>query len=218
MDFIKEREDIRKFRQTLLNEATPSPEKRSILWTLGHIGAHENGMRLILETSLIKEIVDMAENSQVLSLRGTCIYIIGMMCRTSIGRREIQKHNWIFSKSQLASGIVSVCLPRDPRNLFKVDSGPFKGSITCQKQVVQNIKEIKKDLELSKEEQEVLDQIGNLINGVTWQQAYNDLQKQQEKNPKMFLNPRLFEHTVLLLSVYNRIQPKTRKFIFNLFD
>lgn len=45
-----------------------------------------------------------------------------------------------------------------------------------------------------------------------------DLQKAQEKNPKAFLNPRLFEHVALYLSVYNRMQPKTRKFIFNLFD
>jgi rapamycin-insensitive companion of mTOR len=80
-------------------------------------------MRLILETSLVKDIIEMAEHAQILSLRGTCIYIIGMMCRTSIGRREIQKHNWLFSKSQVASGAVSVCLPRDPKNLFKVETG-----------------------------------------------------------------------------------------------
>jgi hypothetical protein len=46
-------------------------------------------MKLILETSLVKDIIDMAENAMILSLRGTCIYIIGMMCKTSIGRREI---------------------------------------------------------------------------------------------------------------------------------
>lgn len=80
------------------------------------------------------------------------------------------------------------------------------------------MREIKQELELSKEEHEVLDLIGNLINGVTWQQAYNDLQKVQERDSAMFLNPRLFEHTILLLSVYNRLQPKTRKFIYNLFD
>ena len=132
-------------------------------------------MRLILETSLVKDIIDMAENAQILSLRGTCIYIIGMMCRTSVGRREIQKHNWLFSKSQVASGAVSVCLPRDPKNLFKVETGQFEGSITFQKKMMDNVMGIKEKLPLSKEEQDVLNLIGNLINGVTWQQAYNDL-------------------------------------------
>jgi len=80
---------------------------------------------------------------------------------------------------------------------------------------------LKEKLPLTKEEQDVLNLIGNLINGVTWQQAYTDLQniqKAQEKNPKTFMNPRLFEHVVMYLSMYNRLQPKTRKFIFNLFD
>jgi rapamycin-insensitive companion of mTOR len=72
-----------------MNPNTSSQEKRSILWSLGHIGSHENGMKLILKTSLVKDIIDMAENAQILSLRGTCIYIIGMMCRTHYGRREI---------------------------------------------------------------------------------------------------------------------------------
>jgi len=218
-EYIRELGQIKEFREKLMEEGTSSQEKRSILWTLGHIGAHENGFRLIMESgSLLKDIIEMAENAQILSLRGTCIYIIGMMCRTSMGRREIQKNNWIFSKSQLASGIVSVCLPRDPRNLFKIDNLPYKGSITSNLSVVQNMREIKIELELNKEEQDVLDLIGNLINGVTWQQAHNDLQKVQEKNQKMFMNPKLFEHTILYLSIYNRLQPKTRKFIYNLFD
>jgi rapamycin-insensitive companion of mTOR len=98
-ELIRQRSDVQEFRTKLLLEATPSQEKRSILWTLGHIGAEENGMKLLLETSVVKDIIEMAENSQILSLRGTCIYTIGMMCRTPIGRREIQKHNWLFSKS-----------------------------------------------------------------------------------------------------------------------
>ena len=62
-ELIRKRDDIRQFREKLLNEGTSSQEKRSILWTLGNIGAHENGMKLILETPLVKEIIDMAENS-----------------------------------------------------------------------------------------------------------------------------------------------------------
>ena len=123
----------------------------------------------------MKDIIDMAENAQILSLRGTCIYIIGMMCRTSIGRKDIQKHNWLFSKSQVASGAVSVCLPRDPRKMFKVETGAYQGSITLQKDFLKNVKDIKTKLPLNKEEEEILNMIGNLINGVTWQQAFSDL-------------------------------------------
>lgn len=80
---------MKDYHQKLLDPKTDMKDKKSILWTLGHIGAHDNGISLIKETSLIKDIVEMAENSSVLSLRGTCIYIIGMMCRTRAGRREV---------------------------------------------------------------------------------------------------------------------------------
>lgn len=78
--------------------------------------------------------------------------------------------------------------------------------------------DIREKLPLNKEEEEILNLIGNLINGVVWNQNYSDLQKEQEKNPQAFLNPKLFEHVCLYLSVYNRFQPKSRKFVLNLFD
>jgi hypothetical protein len=77
----------------------------------------------------------------------------------------------------VASGSVSVSLPRNPKNLFKVETDSFQGSITCQAEVFKNMKELKMNLPLTKEEDEILLLIGNLINGVTWQQAYNDLSK-----------------------------------------
>ena len=65
----------------------------------------------------------MAENSEILSLRGTCIYTIGMICKTKIGRSEVQKHNWIYSQSQVVCSSDTVCLPRDPKKLFQVNGG-----------------------------------------------------------------------------------------------
>jgi hypothetical protein len=62
-----------------------------------------------------------------------------------------------------------VCLPRNPSRLFHVDSGQFQGSIVCQKNIVKCMKDIKNSIPLNKEEQEILDLIGSLINGVTWQ-------------------------------------------------
>lgn len=77
---------------------------------------------------------------------------------------------------------------------------------------------MKIELPLNREEQETLDLIGMLINGVTWKQAYNDLTRSQEKQNNKFMNPKLFEHVILYLSTYPQLQPKNRKFIFNLFD
>jgi len=48
-------------------------------------------------------------------------------------------------------------------------------SVKHQEKLIKNMKEIKKEIPLSKEEQEVLDLIGASINGVTWENAIKDL-------------------------------------------
>jgi rapamycin-insensitive companion of mTOR len=37
----------------------------------------------------------MAEKNDVLSLRGTCLYILNMICTTSTGRKELERFSWI---------------------------------------------------------------------------------------------------------------------------
>jgi hypothetical protein len=72
-------------------------------------------------------------------------------------------------------------------------------------------------LPLTKEEGEITKLIGNLINGVTEMKALEDLRNLLQKQKQTFMNPKIFEHVLVLLSVY-RFKPKARKFIFNMFE
>jgi rapamycin-insensitive companion of mTOR len=110
---------VQDFRAQLLSSAIGLTEKRAVLWALGHIGSNEYGIKLILENDLVQPIVNLAENAEFLSLRGTCIYVIGMFCNTKDGKREVRKHNWIASETR---GMSTVCLPKVPKMLFNVSS------------------------------------------------------------------------------------------------
>ena len=50
--------------------------KRAALWTIGHIGSSEYGFKLIQEADILKIIVDLAENAEILSIRGLVIEIL----------------------------------------------------------------------------------------------------------------------------------------------
>ena len=50
--------------------------KRAALWTIGHIGSSEYGFQLIQEADILKIIVDLAENAEILSIRGLVIEIL----------------------------------------------------------------------------------------------------------------------------------------------
>ena len=47
---------------------------------------------MIKELDLIKDLVDIAEKHAVLSLRGTCLYTLNMICTTNIGRKELERY------------------------------------------------------------------------------------------------------------------------------
>jgi rapamycin-insensitive companion of mTOR len=131
-EYLKKSNHLDRFRTEILSPDSTLIQKRAALWALGHIGANENGIRLIIEADLVQPIIHLAESADFLSLRGTCIYIIGMLSNTQSGKHAIVKYDWIASKTK---GINSVCLPRDPRTLFTINEYTFEGSITTEPKV-----------------------------------------------------------------------------------
>jgi rapamycin-insensitive companion of mTOR len=213
-EYLRQSKHLEKFRQDILSTDTPLVAKRAALWALGHIGANELGIRLIIDADLIQPIINLAENADFLSLRGTCIYIIGMLSNTNNGKHAIQKYDWIASRTK---GINSVCLPRDPRTLFTINEYKFEGSITTDPAVNAAFKCLNSQIPLNDEEKDIIKNICNLLNSVYEVQAISELRKKSETKPELFQNPKVFEHVLLLLEVY-RFRPKGRKFIFNLFE
>lgn len=43
---------------------------KAVLWALGNIGATKNGLPFLEEEDVVKDIVEMAESSDILSLKG----------------------------------------------------------------------------------------------------------------------------------------------------
>lgn len=88
-DFLRQSKHIEYFKRDINSKETHMQVRRAALWAIGHIGSSENGIKLILEQELVQPLIKVAENSEYLSLRGTCIYIIGMLSNTTIGRQAI---------------------------------------------------------------------------------------------------------------------------------
>lgn len=88
-NFLRESKHLEIFRRDILSPENNVIQKRAALWALGHIGANDYGIKLIIDYDLIQPIINLAENADFLSLRGTCIYIIGMLSNTTSGKIAI---------------------------------------------------------------------------------------------------------------------------------
>jgi len=69
--------------------------KRAALWAIGNICYSKEGIKKVKDMKLIDHLVPLAEQSEILSLRGTCLYILNMISNTEQGRIELEKQEWI---------------------------------------------------------------------------------------------------------------------------
>ncbi|XP_029941324.1 rapamycin-insensitive companion of mTOR-like [Salarias fasciatus] len=67
---------------------------KAALWALGHIGSSNWGVKLLQEDGLIPDLVSLAHHCEVLSVRGTCVYVLGLISKTWQGCDSLKQHGW----------------------------------------------------------------------------------------------------------------------------
>ncbi|KAM3874200.1 rapamycin-insensitive companion of mTOR-like [Diretmus argenteus] len=67
---------------------------KASLWALGNIGSSTWGLNLLLEEGVILDIVALAQHCEVLSIRGTCLYVLGLISKTRQGCEALKQQGW----------------------------------------------------------------------------------------------------------------------------
>ncbi|XP_050401999.1 rapamycin-insensitive companion of mTOR [Patella vulgata] len=67
---------------------------KTALWAVGNIGTSSYGVAWLDEESVIPEIIKLAEESGVFSIRGTAFYVLGLVASTRTGVNILSKFGW----------------------------------------------------------------------------------------------------------------------------
>uniref|UniRef100_A0A8C5FLC2 Uncharacterized protein n=1 Tax=Gadus morhua TaxID=8049 RepID=A0A8C5FLC2_GADMO len=67
---------------------------KAALWALANIGSSNWGLNLLQEENVIPDILAMAQHCEVLSIRGTCVYVLGVISKTRQGCEVLKQHGW----------------------------------------------------------------------------------------------------------------------------
>jgi len=67
---------------------------KAAVWALGHIGSSLGGLNLLLKEEVLGDLMDMAEECPVLSIRGTCFYALCLIARTPHGADILLEEGW----------------------------------------------------------------------------------------------------------------------------
>jgi hypothetical protein len=92
---------------------------KGCLWAVGNVGSMELGAPFLEHSDVVKWIVKIAETSEVMSLRGTAFYVLGLISRSLHGQEILLEFGWdgVVNESGEALGF---CLPLDFKKLFMV--------------------------------------------------------------------------------------------------
>ncbi|RWS26243.1 rapamycin-insensitive companion of mTOR-like isoform X1 [Leptotrombidium deliense] len=69
-------------------------ELKASLWAVGHVASTSLGFDLIKDHEIIQFIISLAAQAPVLSLRGVCFYVLGLIGSTSDGADYLKEFGW----------------------------------------------------------------------------------------------------------------------------
>ncbi|KAM8793503.1 rapamycin-insensitive companion of mTOR-like [Eudromia elegans] len=81
-------------RSPMLDKWEGIKQLKAALWALGNIGSSNWGLNLLQEENVIPDIMALAQHCEVLSIRGTCVYVLGLIAKTKQGCDILKHHNW----------------------------------------------------------------------------------------------------------------------------
>ncbi|TFY70661.1 hypothetical protein EVG20_g2351 [Dentipellis fragilis] len=182
---------------------------KSILWTVGNIGSTTGGLRFLEEEEIIPVILEIAEQSLVLSVRGTCFFVLGLISSTPQGAEILDDYHWEATLSPLGLP-TGLCIPVDIEKFVSIPPWEPASCIESDHRLIPPT---------SQAELEVLTAISNLSNTVIANTASRTLSKLKSKSEykTVFSSPAVFFRALDLISSSHYRLP-VRRYIFDLFD
>ena len=105
------------------------------LWAVGNVGSMELGAPFLEETDVVGWIVKIATSSEVMTMRGTAFFVLGLISRSLHGMEILTEHEWTAATDHLGRSL-GYCLPPDLHDLLSVSlvitKSTFDSNFCCR--------------------------------------------------------------------------------------
>ena len=186
---------------------------KGCLWAVGNVGSMELGAPFLEMTDVIKYIVQIAEQSQVMTLRGTAFFVLGLVSRSLHGQEILAEYGWDGTVNVMGESLGYV-LPLDFHKLFSLQlftSDAAKNRMTTIRSQPDAV------TDPDPTNAGILSSITKLGNTVLTNKALGELSAFKHKKAAGFRSPGLFRKVMILLASHGYRVPQYR-FVIDLFD
>lgn len=185
---------------------------KGCLWAVGNVGSMELGAPFLEHTDVVKYIVQIAESSQVMTLRGTAFFVLGLISRSLHGQEILAEHGWDGTVNVMGESLGYV-LPLDFDKLFSLQ--PF--ATASQPNATMTRSRPGAVTDSDEGNMAILNSITKLGNTVLTNKAIGELNSFKHKKVPGFQQPTLFRKVMVLLASHQYRIPQYR-FVIDLFD
>ncbi|KAL1897086.1 hypothetical protein Sste5346_004291 [Sporothrix stenoceras] len=92
---------------------------KGCLWAVGNVGAMELGAPFLESCDVVEQIVKIAQHQEIMSLRGTAFFVMGLISRSLHGLEILSEFGWDSNTNTLGASL-GFCIPSDLSQLFSL--------------------------------------------------------------------------------------------------
>lgn len=181
---------------------------KSVLWAVGSIGANELGLPFLEAEDVVSQIVEIAETSAVLSVRGTCFFVLGLISSTNAGAEVLQDYGWQSVCTPLGAPM-GLCIPDNVDRL--VSLAPWRV------EQVADLAYLDLDEPQTVVENKIITSIANLGNSILAANASRSLSRLKAKHARAFQDMAVLARAVELMDHFH-FRVAVRRYVWELFD
>lgn len=189
---------------------------KGAMWAVGNVGSMELGAPFLESSDVVELILRVAEGSQVLSMRGTAFFVLGLISRSIHGQEMLAEHGWDSTVDETGHS-TGICLPMDFPKLFALPCQVKDTEAVMTEEDAtsrESIRAALKDDDATN--QEILALVNDLNNGVLVEGRAGELHALKAKKAPGFQQPQLFHKVMRILEQHHFRLPVLR-FVIDLF-
>lgn len=190
---------------------------KGCLWAVGNVGCMELGGPFLEESDVVENIVKIAESHEVMSLRGTAFFVLGLISRSVHGLEIMSEFGWESNTTTMGGASLGLCIPQNLNKFFSYQTWTHEkaSDITMTPEQKTTIAAAKTDDDFVSNR--ILELVVDLGNTVLQKRAMTELMHIKSKKLPNFNHPALFRKVMTLLES-SHFRVNVRRFVIELFD
>ena len=126
---LEEKGHFEDFVSTIRDSGMESEDEEVILkvkgclWAVGNVGSMALGAPFLEHSDVVQQIVSIAENSEIMTMRGTAFFVLGLISRSLHGFEILDECGWDGPTTMMGESL-GFCIPLKLDRLFSVRCSP----------------------------------------------------------------------------------------------